>query len=106
MVLSSTYSTPPTSTPPTIQESLAKLADKIDKLELIVKRLTESTTNLHYNNQIFPQRHVRSFLSDMSLGKPYALIKRANHFALTRRFPSDMSPGKMCHRGPTSLTEK
>ncbi|GJT16480.1 DNA helicase [Tanacetum coccineum] len=51
MVLSSTYSTPPTSTPPTIQESLAKLADKIDKLELIVKRfiakrLAESTTNL------------------------------------------------------------
>ncbi|GJY38758.1 hypothetical protein Tco_0425122 [Tanacetum coccineum] len=35
-----------------------------------------------------------------------AFIKRANHFALTRRFPSDMSPGKMCHRGPTSLTEK
>ncbi|GJR35141.1 hypothetical protein Tco_1210825 [Tanacetum coccineum] len=35
-----------------------------------------------------------------------ALIKRANHFALTRRFPSDMSQGKICHRGPTSLTEK
>ncbi|GJS83788.1 UDP-glycosyltransferase 84B1-like protein [Tanacetum coccineum] len=39
MVLSSTYSTPPTSTPPTIQESLAKLADNINKLELVVKRL-------------------------------------------------------------------
>ncbi|GJV62866.1 hypothetical protein Tco_1473694 [Tanacetum coccineum] len=45
MVLSSTYSTPPTSTPPTIQESLAKLADNINKLELVVKRLSTSTAN-------------------------------------------------------------
>ncbi|GJU25957.1 hypothetical protein Tco_1164578 [Tanacetum coccineum] len=45
---------PPTSTPstpPTIKESMAKLADSLDKLELIVKhlvakRLAESTANL------------------------------------------------------------
>ncbi|GJS39346.1 hypothetical protein Tco_0564389 [Tanacetum coccineum] len=37
---------PPTSTPPTIEESLAKLADNIDKLALVVKRLAASTTNL------------------------------------------------------------
>ncbi|GKC71818.1 hypothetical protein Tco_1117701 [Tanacetum coccineum] len=39
------------STPPTIEESMAKLADSLDKLELIVKhlvakRLAESTANL------------------------------------------------------------
>ncbi|GKD29715.1 hypothetical protein Tco_1240493, partial [Tanacetum coccineum] len=34
------------STPPTIEEYLAKLADNIDKLELVVKRLAASTTNL------------------------------------------------------------
>nr|GEU79691.1 hypothetical protein [Tanacetum cinerariifolium] len=37
---------PPTSTPPTIEESLAKLADNIDKLELVVKHLATSTANL------------------------------------------------------------
>ncbi|GKD52591.1 hypothetical protein Tco_1281567 [Tanacetum coccineum] len=36
----------PTSTPPTIEESLAKLANNIAKLELVVKRLTTSTANL------------------------------------------------------------
>nr|GEV85878.1 DNA-binding pseudobarrel domain-containing protein [Tanacetum cinerariifolium] len=46
MVLSLLSQMPPTSTPPTIEESLAKLADNIDKLELVVKRLAASTTNL------------------------------------------------------------
>ncbi|GJU21300.1 kinase-like domain-containing protein [Tanacetum coccineum] len=46
MVLSLVSQVPPTSTPPTIKESLAKLADNIDKLELIVKRLTASTASL------------------------------------------------------------
>nr|GEU88023.1 hypothetical protein [Tanacetum cinerariifolium] len=46
MVLSLISQLPPTSTPPTIEESLAKLVDIIDKLELVAKRLTASTTNL------------------------------------------------------------
>nr|GEX05868.1 hypothetical protein [Tanacetum cinerariifolium] len=51
MVLSLLSQMPPTSTPPTIEESLAKLGDSIDKLELVmkhlvVKRLAASTTNL------------------------------------------------------------
>ncbi|GJU95284.1 hypothetical protein Tco_1320040 [Tanacetum coccineum] len=46
MVLSLLSQMPPTSTPPTIKESLAKLADNIDKLELVVKRLAASTANL------------------------------------------------------------
>ncbi|GJR22529.1 hypothetical protein Tco_0971056 [Tanacetum coccineum] len=37
---------PQTSTPPTIEESCAKLADTIDKLELVKKRLAASTANL------------------------------------------------------------
>ncbi|GJS14489.1 hypothetical protein Tco_0408961 [Tanacetum coccineum] len=46
MVLSLLSQMPPTSTPRTIKESLAKLADNIDKLELVVKRLAASTANL------------------------------------------------------------
>ncbi|GKB73146.1 hypothetical protein Tco_0934558 [Tanacetum coccineum] len=46
MVLSLLSQMPPTSTPPTIEESLAKLANNIDKLELVVKRLAASTANL------------------------------------------------------------
>nr|GEW22110.1 hypothetical protein [Tanacetum cinerariifolium] len=45
MVLSLLSQMPLTSTPPTIEESLAKFADNIDKLELVVKRLTASTAN-------------------------------------------------------------
>ncbi|GJW60258.1 hypothetical protein Tco_0109593 [Tanacetum coccineum] len=43
------YTPPPSSkpsTPPTIEESLAKLGDSIDKLELVTKRLAASTTSL------------------------------------------------------------
>ncbi|GKF77113.1 hypothetical protein Tco_0229583, partial [Tanacetum coccineum] len=54
MVLSLLAQMPPTSkssTPPTIQQSMAKLYDSLDKLQLIVKRLVakrlaESTDNL------------------------------------------------------------
>nr|GEW94249.1 hypothetical protein [Tanacetum cinerariifolium] len=46
MVLSLLSQMPLTSTPPTIEESLAKLADNIAKLELVVKRLAASTANL------------------------------------------------------------
>ncbi|GJW18963.1 hypothetical protein Tco_0026399 [Tanacetum coccineum] len=54
MVLSLLAQMPPTSkpsTPPTIQQSMAKLSDSLDKLQLIVKRLVakrlaESTANL------------------------------------------------------------
>ncbi|GKB27967.1 hypothetical protein Tco_0867368 [Tanacetum coccineum] len=45
MVLSLLSQMPPTSTPPTIEECLAKLADNIDKLELVGKRLAASTAN-------------------------------------------------------------
>ncbi|GJW90597.1 hypothetical protein Tco_0168150 [Tanacetum coccineum] len=49
MVLLLLAQMPPTSkpsTPPTIEESMARLADSLDKLELIVKHLAESTANL------------------------------------------------------------
>ncbi|GJV06095.1 hypothetical protein Tco_1343751 [Tanacetum coccineum] len=46
MVLSLLSQMPQTSTPPTIEESCAKLADTIDKLELVKKRLAASTANL------------------------------------------------------------
>nr|GFC22498.1 hypothetical protein [Tanacetum cinerariifolium] len=49
MVLSLLAQMPPTSkpsTPPTIEESMAKLADSIDKLELVMKCFVASTVNL------------------------------------------------------------
>nr|GFC00206.1 hypothetical protein [Tanacetum cinerariifolium] len=46
MVLSLLFEMPPTSTPPTMEESLAKLADNIVKVELVMNRLAASTANL------------------------------------------------------------